>query len=256
LRKVPAHDAAHGFVTGRSTVSNARPHLQAAVVVNCDLQDFFGTIHAHRVIGLLAELGYSPAAATVLGLLCTEAPRRVIEYAGTTWHVATARRCLPQGAPTSPAISNLIARRLDARLHGIADKLGYRYTRYADDMTWSCAAGDAEGKVGYLLARVRHIAADEGFVVNESKTRVQRQNASQQVTGIVVNNAEPRVDRRTIRRLRAILHQAERTGLEAQNRDGHPNFEAHVEGMIHYVHMVNPAQAAPLRAALQRCRRA
>lgn len=250
LKKVPAHDAAHGFVTSRNTVSNARPHLQSEVVINADLQDFFGTIHVQRVIGMFAELGYSPAAATVLALLCTESPRRVVDYAGSTLHVATGRRCLPQGASTSPAISNLIARRLDSRLHGIAHKLGYRYTRYADDMTLS---SNEDSKVGYVLARLRHIAEDEGFSVNEKKTRVQRQSASQRVTGIVVNSEQPRVDRRAVRRLRAILHQAQETGLEAQNRDDHPNFASYVEGMVAYIHMVNPQQAAPLRKALKRC---
>ena len=254
LRKVPVHEAAHGFVPGHNTVSNARPHLQSEVVINCDLVDFFGTIHVQRVIGVFAELGYSPAAATVLALLCTESPRNVVEYAGTTLHVATGRRCLPQGASTSPAISNLIARRLDSRMHGIANKLDYRYTRYADDMTFSAASKEAIPQIGYMLARIRHITKDEGFATNEKKTRVQKQSASQRVTGIVVNNETPRIDRRTVRRLRAVLHQAQRTGLEAQNREDHPNFEGYVDGMIAYIHMVNPEQAKPLREALKRCR--
>lgn len=255
LRKVDVHPAAHGFVPERNTVSNATPHLGAQVVVNCDLCDFFPSIHVHRVIGLFTQLGYSPAVATILALLCTESPRRVVEYDGAALHVATGRRCLPQGACTSPAISNLIARRLDARLDGIARKLGFRYTRYADDMTLSAHDAEAAKLVGYALARVRHIAQGEGFVINEKKTRVQRQSARQQVTGVVVNETAPRIDRRTIRRLRAILHRAQQTGLAAQNRDDHPNFEAHVEGMVAYVHMVNPEQAKPLREALARCRR-
>jgi RNA-directed DNA polymerase len=137
LRKLKTHPAAHGFVQGRSTRTNALPHTQTAVVINCDLKDFFPTINVHRVLGMFAELGYSPAAATLLALLCTESPRRVVEYAGTTFHVATGPRCLPQGACTSPAISNLIARRLDSRLAGICRKLNFTYTRYADDLTFS-----------------------------------------------------------------------------------------------------------------------
>lgn len=255
LAKVPTHAAAHGFVPGRSTVSNAVPHLQALAVINCDLKDFFPTIHVHRVRGCFEELGYSPAAATILALLCTEAPRRLVEYAGRPLHVATGLRCLPQGAPTSPALSNLIARRLDARCLGIARKLGFTYSRYADDLSFSTHEPAALARIGYLLARIRHIARDEGFAVNEKKTRVLRPSSSQRVTGIVVNGAEPRIPRATVRRLRAILHQAEKTGLEAQNRDGHPDFANYLAGMLAWVRMVSPQQAEPLMAAFRRVRR-
>src|SRR5206468_5621678 len=141
-------------------------------------------------------------------LLCTESPRRKIEYNGRTFHVATGPRGLPQGACTSPALSNLLARRLDSRLSGLAKKLGFTYTRYADDLTFSGSA-EAAAKTGYLLARVRHIVADEKLTVNEYKTRVHRPNARQSVTGIVVNQS-PTVPRRLRRRLRAILHHAKK----------------------------------------------
>ena len=255
LAKVPTHAAAHGFVPGRSTVSNATPHLHPLAVVNCDLKDFFPTIHVHRVRGCFEELGYSPAAATLLALLCTEAPRRLVEYAGRPLHVATGPRCLPQGAPTSPALSNLIARRLDARCLGIARKLGFTYTRYADDLTFSTTEPEALARIGYLLARIRHIAQDEGFAVNEKKTRVLRPSSSQRVTGIVVNGEQPRIPRASVRRLRAILHEAAKTGLEAQNRDGHPDFANHVAGMLAWVRMVSPQQAEPLVAAWRNLRR-
>ncbi len=258
LEKLPAHPAAHGFVPGRSTLTNARPHAASALLLNCDLTDFFPTITFHRVAGLFAQIGFSPAAATLLALLCTESPRRVIDYAGQTLHVATGPRCLPQGASTSPALSNLIARRLDSRLAGISRKLGFTYTRYADDLSFSAPPSAAppkdpahpNQKIGYLLARIRHITSDEGFLVNEKKTRIQRQNASQRVTGIIVNTPRLSVPRATRRRLRAILHQAKTTGLDAQNTHQHPHFDAHVRGMIGYVHMVNPDQAAPLQQAL------
>jgi hypothetical protein len=260
LAKVPAHAAAHGFVPTRSTRTNALPHVQPFVLVNCDLKDFFPTITAHRVIGLFAEMGYSPAVATILALLCTESPRRVVEYAGQKFHVATGPRCLPQGASTSPAISNLIARRLDSRLLGLTRKLGFVYTRYADDLSFSAAAptvppedrSHPNQRIGYLLARLRHIAQDEGFVVNEKKTRVQRRNTAQRVTGVVVNSGTPTVPRKMRRRLRAILHQAQKTGLAAQNRRNDPRFENQVRGLIAYAHMINPAQAQPLREALAR----
>ena len=248
LSRVPPHGAAHGFVPGRSTVTNAAPHVGRAVVVGADLTDFFPTVTFARVRGVFRQLGYSPAVATVLALLCTESPRRTVTYANRPFHVATGPRALPQGACTSPALSNLAARRLDSRLSGIGRKLGFAYTRYADDLTFS---GGAEqlAKVGYLLARLRHIAQDEGFAVNEKKTRVLRQSASQQVTGVVVNQ-RPGVPRDVVRRLRAILHRAQFEGLPAQNRENHPHFEAWVRGMVAYVQMVNPDQARPLREAL------
>lgn len=246
LARVPVHDAAHGFVGGRSTVTNAAAHMGKRVVLNADLKDFFPTITFPRVRGVFENLGYSPAAATVLALLCTEAPRRPMDYAGQRYEVAIGPRALPQGACTSPALSNLVARRLDSRLSGIAAKLGWTYTRYADDLTFS-ADGEAGDKVGYLLARIRHIAQDEGFAVNESKTRVQRPNTAQTVTGLVVNRRVS-VPRSTVRRLRAILHRARWEGLAAQNRQGHPHFEAWLRGMIAYVCMVHPEQGQKLKA--------
>ena len=119
--------------------------------------------------------------ATILGLLCTECPRRTVEFSGQTYFVATGPRGLPQGACTSPALSNQVARRLDKRLQGIAAKLSLSYTRYADDLTLS-GQDSLKTRIGYVMARVRHIADDEGFVVNEKKSRVQRRNTAQTVT--------------------------------------------------------------------------
>jgi retron-type reverse transcriptase len=249
LERLPTHPAAHGFIKGRSIKSNAEPHVGKQVVVNADLKDFFPTITFHRVRGAFEHLGYSPAVATILALLCTESPRRTVEYAGTVFHVATGQRTLPQGACTSPAISNLIARRLDSRMAGIAAKLGWQYTRYADDLSFSAAAdAEPEKKIGYLLARIRHIAEDEGFSVNEKKTRVLRRSASMAVTGIVVNE-RPGVRRRERRRLRAILHNARKTGLAAQNRAEDANLAAKIRGQIEFVRMVNAEQARPLSEA-------
>ena len=250
LERLPLHDAAHGFVRGRGTMSNAVPHVRRATVVNLDLKDFFPSITFPRVKGLFQGFGYSPAVATVLALLCTESPRRKVDYAGRTLHVASGPRALPQGACTSPALSNLLARRLDARLTGLAHKLGFTYTRYADDLTFS---GDAEAaaKTAYLLTRIRHLVADERLTVNEKKTRVQRPGAQQTVTGIVVNQ-RPNVPRAKVRQLRAILHDARRNGLDAANREGRDNFVDWLGGMIAYVSMVNPGRGRELREQFDR----
>ena len=246
LDRIPLHDAAHGFVAHRGTMSNAVPHVRRDVVVNADLKDFFPTITFPRVKGIFQELGYSPAASTILALLCTECPRQRVNYAGRELHVATGARALPQGACTSPALSNLAARGLDSRLAGLARKLGWDYTRYADDLTFS-TTGEPAQKTAWILARLRHIAQEESFTVNEKKTRVQRPNTQQTVTGIVVNK-RPNIPRETLRRLRAILHRAKTEGLDAQNREAHPHFAAWLRGMIAYVQMVNPAHGEKLKA--------
>jgi RNA-directed DNA polymerase len=249
VARLPVESPAHGFLPGRSILTNAQPHTGRAVVVNLDLENFFPNITFPRVRSVFQRLGYSPAVATILALLCTECPRKPVEYAGQLYHVAIGSRGLPQGACTSPGLSNQVARRLDKRLNGLAQKLDLAYTRYADDMTFS---GDesSNDRVGYLMARVRHIAQDEGFAVNVKKSRVQRRSAAQCVTGLVVND-RPGVPRATVRRLRAILHRARFEGLDAQNREGRPDFRAWLMGMIAYVGMVRPEVGAKLSKELQ-----
>ena len=260
LARLEVTPHAHGFVTGRSTVTNARLHVGRDIVVNLDLAEFFPTITFPRVRGLFESTGYSPAVATLLALLCTEAPRSAVIHDGVTFWVAAGDRALPQGACTSPAISNLVTRKLDRRLAGATRKLGWTYTRYADDLTFSLSSGaggaggaggtaTAAGGLALLLSRVRHIVRDEGFTVNERKGRIQRRSQRQSVTGIVVND-KPGVPREELRRLRAVLHRAKTTGLAAQNRDQHPDFTAYLRGKIAYIAMIDPARAAALTAAL------
>ncbi len=248
LAKVPLQDRAHGFVTGRSTVTNAKEHVGRGLVINLDLKEFFPSITFPRVLGAFKRLGYSPASATVLALLCTESPRQEAVYNGKVLHVAVGPRALPQGACTSPALSNVISRKFDARLAGRAKKLGFHYTRYADDLTFSRPEFGREG-VAFLMAMARHVVQEEGFALNPKKGRVQVNAGRQMVTGVVVNQklSIPREDRR---RLRAVLHQAKKTGLEAQNTERHPNFRQHVEGLIAYFSMVNAEQGAQLKKML------
>ena len=141
VNKLPTTDAAHGFVAGRGIVTNASPHVSKAVVVNLDLSDFVPTITFFRVRAVFERYGYSGSVATVLALLSTECPRTSVTYAGTKYESATGPRGLPQGAPTSPGLSNQVARKLDKRLLGVALKLGLTYTRYADDLTFSGGRG-------------------------------------------------------------------------------------------------------------------
>jgi retron-type reverse transcriptase len=249
LSRLAVSPACHGFVAGRSIVTNAQQHAAQGLVVNLDLASFFPSVGFPRVRKVFARAGFSGAVSTVLALLCTECPRREVLFRQRRYWVATGPRGLPQGACTSPALANQVALRLDRRLLGLASKLGLRYTRYADDLTFS-GPGDIAPRVGYLLDRAARIALDEGFFLQEKKTRVLRRGARQTVTGLVVND-RPGVVRAEVRRLRAILHRARTEGLEAQNREGRPNFRAWLLGKIAYVGMARPEVGAKLRSALE-----
>ncbi|AKF09218.1 reverse transcriptase family protein [Sandaracinus amylolyticus] len=250
LEKLPVERPAHGFVPGRSTVTNAREHVGRDIVINLDLESFFPSITFPRVRGLFVGVGYSPAVATILALLCTESARTRAEYDGAKYDVATGPRALPQGACTSPAISNQIARKLDQRLRGLAVARGWTYTRYADDLTFSAPEGK-RSEIARLIARIRHVVEEEGFRIQVKKGRVQRAGGRQTVTGIVVNETHKLgVPREDVRMLRAILHNAKKTGLAAQNRDAKPDFEAWLRGKIAYVQMIDRARGDALLRAL------
>ncbi len=250
LRRLDPEPQAHGFVPGRSIVSNAAPHAGQDVVINLDLKDFFPSITFRRVKGIYHGLGYGEHIATLLALLCTEPPRVPVALDGKTYHVALGARVLPQGACTSPALTNALCRRLDRRLDGLARRHGFTYTRYADDLTFS-GSGKAPRAVGRLLRSVRAIVGAEGLTEHPRKTHVMRRGGRQEVTGLTVND-RPSISRRELRTLRAILHTAARFGLESQNRDGRPHFAAHLRGRVEYACMIDPDRAPALRAALVR----
>lgn len=246
LAKVPCHDAAHGFLPGRGIVSNATPHTGQDVVINLDIQDFFPTIGFPRIKGVFRSLGYDERVATMLALLCSENPCDELEVDGERFFVGGKGRdrVLPQGAPTSPMLTNVLCRKMDRRLQGLADKLGFVYTRYADDLTFS-ASGEAAGKVGTLLRQARHVLKDEGFTPHPDKQRVMRAGARQEVTGVVVND-KPSVSREERRKLRAALHKASREGLEAATWHGQPATREVLVGYGRFVAMVDRQQGAPL----------
>lgn len=251
LEKVALHGAAHGFVVGRSIVSNARPHVGADVVINLDLKDFFPTVSFPRVKGAFVRLGYSEAVATALALVCTEPDVDEVALDGQTFYVARGQRHLPQGSPASPAITNVLCRRLDRRLQGLADALGFVYTRYADDLTFS-ARGDAAGSkfVGKLLRGVADIVAHEGFAVHPEKTRVMRRGRRQEVTGVVVND-KPGAPRDELRRFRATLFQVEKDGPAGKRWGASADVLAALHGYACFVSMIDPQRGQPLLARVR-----
>jgi hypothetical protein len=256
LDEVPQHDAAHGFVRGRSVRTHAALHAGRATVARLDLEDFFTSVTAVRVYGIFRAAGYPEAVAHTLTALCvTVVPRaewaavpRPRDIALLDRHARLGRRLatphLPQGAPTSPALASLGARRLDVRLTALAAALGARYSRYADDLTFS---GDAGHATGTLRRAVAGIARDEGFAVAPGKSSVRRHHVRQVVCGVVVNR-HPNVARHEYDRLKAVIHDAARNGPEHANRDELPEFRAHLQGRIAWVAQLNPARGRRLQA--------
>jgi RNA-directed DNA polymerase len=264
LDAVPPHPAAHGFHPGRSVLTAAAPHAGRDVVLRLDLEAFFACIDAGRVYGIFRLAGYPEPVAHTLAALCTTTTpidvRRAAPRAPTTRpdgadQVERRRRLLhrlasphlAQGSPTSPALANLTAHRLDRRLAGLARRLGATYTRYADDLALS---GDRSllRSADRVVELVGDIAGDEGFRLNAAKTRLATAARRQTVAGLVVNR-HPNVARTEYDRLRAVLHDAARSGPEAANRAGHPDFRAHLLGRISWVAAANPARAGKLERA-------
>jgi RNA-directed DNA polymerase len=257
LAPVPPHQAAHGFTRGRSVATHARLHTGQAVVLRLDLKDFFASITAGRVFGIFRTLGYDRSVAHVLtGLSTNTIPQAVWHAVPSARHPALveprfwlgralATPHLPQGAPTSPALANLAAFRLDRRLIGLASAAGLRYSRYADDLTFSGTV-DLRRRRHHLEALVAEIARDEGFAINERKTALHSAGGRQSVCGIVVN-ARPNVLRSEYDELKAIVHNAAVHGPAGQNRAGIADFEAHLRGRIAWVASLNPARGEKLR---------
>ena len=236
VSKLPVSPFAHGFRKGRSVATNAAPHAGKAVVIKLDIADCFPTIHLGRVRGLLIAYGYSYPVAQTLAVLMTEPPRQPVEVDGKLFHVPVGPRACVQGAPTSPGLCNAVLLKLDRRLAGLAQKHGFAYTRYADDLTFS---GQDVTKIKLLVTIAARIAREEGLPLNPAKTRVLRAGQRQSVTGVVVNKAIG-LSRQERRRLRAALHQRK----QADQPD--PLTDRQLAGKLAYLHMINPAQAAAL----------
>lgn len=247
VEKLPMHGAAHGFLPGRSVLSNAQQHTDSRIVLNMDLKDFFPTVTFPRVKGVFRKAGYREQIATLLALLCTEPPRQIVEHDGKRYYVAVGQRCLPQGAPTSPGLTNVISLRIDRRLTGLAKKFGWRYSRYADDLTFSLPTSFRDPPhAGSLIGLVTRIVQEEGFEVNIQKTRVARRGRRQEVTGLVVNGSQsPRVSRTFKRRIRAAINNL-KNGKPL--RDGESI--AHISGYIAWIGMSEPQLGKDLSARL------
>lgn len=189
LQRGSIHEAAHGFRKKKSIVTNASKHLAQRCLLKMDLEDFFPSIPIRRVIKVFRYLGYPPNVSFYLARLCC------LDDA------------LPQGAATSPALSNIIARRMDARLAGLAPKWDLQYTRYADDMAFSGSEIPTK-----FIKVVQEIVEDEGFRINADKTKLCRSKAKRVVTGLSVSGEELKVPRAYKRRLKQEVYYIRRFG--------------------------------------------
>lgn len=190
LSRCELHPNTHGFTSDRSILTNARMHLGAKEVLRMDLQEFFPSISIARVIALFQSLGYSHRVAVYLSRICTLDDK------------------LPQGAATSPALSNAICLTLDKRLFGLAKYHSLSYSRYADDITFS---GD---KIELTLPSfINSVCSSAGFAINESKTRLIKGNGKKIVTGISVSSTSPKIPREYKRKLRQEIHYIRKFGI-------------------------------------------
>jgi hypothetical protein len=199
-----------------------------------DLFDFFPSIPAVRVQALFRTMGYPETVADLMGGICTNAIRGNVPDIYRRPH-------LPQGAPTSPALANACAWRMDCRLAGLARSLEAEYTRYADDLAFS---GDVD--FDHVSTYIAAIVQEEGFTVHHRKTRVMRQGVRQRLAGLVANE-KVNVIRADFDLLKATLTNCVRLGPASQNREGHSDFRSHLEGRVGFVESINPKKGLRLR---------
>lgn len=238
---------AMGFTDGRSVVTNANVHVGMEYVYNIDLKDFFPSIHQARVWKRLQVPPFKfnqPIANLLAGLCCMKDAREDEKGNKTKVYV------LPQGAPTSPVITNMICDKLDYYLSRLARRFNMNYTRYADDITFS-SMRFVYSKNGKFIQELHRIIKEQGFTINESKTRLQRRGARQEVTGIIVSD-KLNVTQRYVRDIRNLLYMWDRYGYNvAYNKffpkykeekghikKGNPDLINVIDGKLMYLKMV------------------
>lgn len=236
-----------GFTEGRSVVDNAQKHLGMNYVLNLDLKDFFPSIVQPRVWKRLQLKPFNfpvPVASAIAGLCCMKEIREDTDGKKTEHFV------LPQGAPTSPIITNMICDKLDHRLAGLAKRFGLNYTRYADDITFS-SMHNVYQKHGEFLAELYRIIEGQGFTVNEKKTRLQKNGSRQEVTGITVSE-KLNVTQKYVNDLRNIIYIWDRYGYsvayskffpkykqeKGHVKKGNPDLVNVIDGKLMYLKMV------------------
>lgn len=246
-------DYTMGFTEGRSVISNASVHKSQNYIFSIDLKDFFPSIEQSRVMKRLqlAPFNFSKQIALVISGLCfMRVKREVSDETKVHENDKKYQYVLPQGAPTSPIITNMICDTLDRRLAGLAKRFGLRYSRYADDITFSSMHYVYAPKGEFRTELIR-IIKEQGFTINENKTRLQKLGSRQEVTGIIVSS-KLNVTKKYVRSIRCLLYIWEKYGysvamskfLPKYKKDkGHikkdnPDMTKVLEGKLMYLKMV------------------
>jgi RNA-directed DNA polymerase len=240
---------AFGFVREKNIVGNASEHCGRNHVLNLDLEDFFPSINVHRVRGAISSYGVGHEAALVIAQIC-----------------CMADGMLPQGSPTSPIISNIICRSLDNELMQLAKTLRCRYTRYADDLTFSTSLARIPSKLGHLSegfqpsTGIVSIVERHGFRINRSKIQYFSPSRRQEVTGLTVNEF-PNVKRGFVRSVLGALYAWEKHGYEKANAVYKEKYHKpgrgielrnHLRGKLCFLKMVIGQDAPTYRRAVKR----
>ncbi|MFA6102632.1 MAG: reverse transcriptase family protein [Victivallaceae bacterium] len=217
---------AHGFTPGRSAVTHAKNHLHKRVIIKCDIEDFFGSTTKNMVSRALCDCGLDK---NTIDDVC---------------NICLLNNALPQGAPTSPLLSNLAFLYLDKRLSGLAKKFKASYSRYADDMCFS----SNNPQFNAILPQVKYVVENCGYKLKDSKTRVLRRNRSQIVTGVVVNQ-KLNVPRELKHNTRARLFKLKQALLTGKAFD-ETEF-TRLCGLVAYFQAVSAETASKFRAAVR-----
>lgn len=250
-----APECVTGFVPERSVVDNAERHLGMNYVFNTDLKDFFPSIPQARVWGALKSrpFGFNEKiASAIAGLCCSE-----ITVGDET------RYALPQGSPCSPVLTNIVCHNLDWKLSGLARRFHLRYSRYADDITFS-SNHNVYQEDGEFMKEFRRIVAEQNFTINEKKTRLQKRGARQEVTGLVVSD-RVNVAREYVRDLDNLLYIWEKHGHNSAfahfisrytpkqtiYREPLPDMKTVIQGKLMYLRMVK-GEDSPVWRRLQK----
>ena len=217
--------SAHGFVNNRSIVSNANKHINKNYVYNIDLEDFFPSIHQLRIWKRLQLPPYNMTneiSDLISNLVCYQYDKSKTKQ---QFNNDTNKNFLPQGAPTSPTISNMICERLDKRLLGVAKRFNLTYTRYADDITFSSNHNVYQTNSEFIK-ELHRVIENENFTINKKKTRLQKNDTRQEVTGLIVNE-KLNVPRKYIKALRMLIHILEKYGIN-KSKDIYNNYNSDI----------------------------
>ncbi|WP_462266481.1 reverse transcriptase family protein [Mucilaginibacter sp.] len=255
----------HGFVSGSSIITNAQSHLCSRYVFNIDLKDFFSSIDQARIWGRLKlepfnlneNSGRLHLANMISVLCCCEMKVKRLNEDSELERLK--KRVLPQGAPTSPIIANIICDKLDKRLKGVAKRFEVKYSRYADDITFS-SQHHIYNNNGDFFKEVRRVIQGQGFRLNEEKTRLQNEKFRQTVTGVVVNK-KLNVDKRYVDKLRIWLHYWEKLGYDKAQpiilgfyladkgyiKNPNANIRMVIMGKLNYLRMIKGPEDAVFR---------